>query len=363
MKFIPTEDKLIERVKELRCLYEISKTISRANGIEKQVFKKIISSTKKAWKYSVDAIVEIEIPDYALLTLNSGEQTVCQISAITISDTTIGFIKVHYPENKFTAYDFLREEQRLLDTIAFEIGNYIEKYQNLEKKRRLIQTIERIDRLSILGEMTAGVAHELNTPLHNILGYAELIKSTNSDPEIDDDIATVINSVIYSREIVKKILNFSCELPQELQLKEIKPIVTFALSFLKQNFQKKNIKSELIFQDETVTARIDAVQITQVLFNLILNAIQVSPKKSTIKISIKNDTENLFINIEDQGTGIPDLNKEKIFEAFYTTKAPNNGCGLGLSVVHRIVKNHKGEIKVLNNSPSGTIFIVKIPLR
>ena len=117
----------------------------------------------------------------------------------------MGYIKVHYPKNKYNANDFLKEEQKLLDTIAFEIGNYLEKFKNIAKKQLLMRTVERIDRLSVLGEMTAGIAHELNTPLGNILGYAELIKSTNTDPEIDADISTVIHSVIYCREIVKKL--------------------------------------------------------------------------------------------------------------------------------------------------------------
>ncbi|WP_394775721.1 sensor histidine kinase [Flavobacterium sp.] len=362
MKFIPTEERLRERVKELTCLYEISQTISRADCIHRSVFKKIISSTKKAWKYNKDAKVTIQIPDYILATLQEDEETVYQSSTIFVSNNKVGYIKVHYPEAKYTIRDFLQEEQKLLDTIALEIGNYIEKFQNLEKKQLLMRTLERIDRLSILGEMTAGIAHELNTPLHNILGYAELIKSSNIDPEIDDDISTVINSVIYSREIVKKILNFSCEMPQHLELKEIKPIVTFALSFLNQNFQGKSIKSQLIFQDDTITAKVDSVQLTQLLFNLILNAIHASPEKSTIQTIIECDDQNLFITIADQGSGIPDAIKEKVFEPFFTTKTANNGSGLGLSVVHGIVKNHQGEITILDNSPSGTNFIIQIPL-
>lgn len=362
MKFVPTEEKLKERVKELTCLYNISKTISRSGTVEKKVLKKIISHTKKAWKYSDDAIVEIQVPGYTLSTSIPEQESIFQISTISISNLESGFIKVYYPQDKYTVNDFLRDEQKLLDNIAFEIGNYLEKYQNLEKKQHLMRTVERIDRLSVLGEMTAGIAHELNTPLGNILGYAELIKTTNKDPEIDSDIATVINSVIYSREIVKKLMFFSSEMPQQLQLEEIKPIVTFALSFLKQNFQQKSIKSNVLFKNDTIIAKIDSVQITQVLFNLIVNAIYASPKKSTIEIIVESDTQSLSITIKDQGTGIPDNIKQKIFEPFFTTKPTNDGCGLGLSVVHGIVKNHNGEIHVQDNKPAGSIFLIQIPL-
>lgn len=362
MKLILTKEKLQERVKELTCLYEISKTISRTTSIEKNTLKKIISSTKKAWHYSDDAIVEIQVPDYVLLSSQLETATVYQTSAVRIANANVGCIKVHYPKNKYTANDFLKEEQKLLDTIAFEIGNYLEKFKNIEKKQLLMRTVERIDRLSVLGEITAGIAHELNTPLGNILGYAELIKSTNTTTEIDADITTVIHSVIYCREIVKKLMYFSCEMPQQLQLQEIKPIITFAMSFLKQNFQQKNIKSELIFKNDTLLAKVDAVQLTQVFFNLLINAIHASPKKGTIKTIIESDSENLSITIEDQGTGIPDAIKDKIFEPFFTTKVTNKGCGLGLSVVHGIVKNHNGEILVRDNIATGTIFILKLPL-
>ncbi|MCC9065651.1 sensor histidine kinase [Flavobacterium piscisymbiosum] len=362
MKSFPTKEKLKERVKELTCLYEVSKTIARSDGKEKQVFKKIILSTKKAWRYNKDAVVELLIPDYALLTTKLNEQTVSQYSDIRVANVTVGYIKVHYPENKYSQNDFLKEEQKLLDTIAFEIGTYLEKLKNFKKKQILMRTVERVDRLSVLGEMTAGIAHELNTPLGNILGYAELIKSNNTNPEIDSDISIIINSVIYSREIVKKLMFFSCEMPQQLQLQEIKPIVNFAMSFLKQNFQKRNIKSELIFKNDTVVARIDNVQLTQVFFNLLINAIHASPEKSIIKTIIESDTENLFITVEDHGIGIPDAMKQKVFEPFFTTKATNKGCGLGLSVVHGIIKNHNGEITIRNNTPRGTIFIIKLPL-
>lgn len=361
MKLAETEEKLKERVKELTCLYEISKTISQSNNVDKKILRKLILIIQKAWRFNNDAIVEIHIQDFLLATAPIPE-SVYQISTISVDHTIDGFIKVHYPKNKYTKNDFLEDEQKLLDTIALEIGNYVEKFQNLEKEAQLRRSAERMDRLSILGEMTAGIAHELNTPLGNILGFAELIKDHNTDPVINDDIEIVINSVIHSREIVKKLMFFSCEMPQQLKVQEVKPIITFALSFLNQNFQKKAIKSQLVFKDDTIKAKIDSVQITQILFNLLINAIYASPYKSIIKIIVESDLENILITIEDQGSGIPESLKQKIFEPFFTTKPITDGCGLGLSVVHGIVKNHNGEIIVKDNHPSGTIFIIKLPI-
>lgn len=362
MKLTPIEENLKEKVKELTCLYEISKTISQANCVNNEILNNIIFSTKKAWRNNDDAVVEIQTLDYGIATENTLEETIFQSSPIYIAKKESGYIKVHYPKNKYTEDDFIEDEQKLLDTIALEIGNFIEKYQVLEKKAMLRRTLERMDRLTLLGEMTAGIAHELNTPLGNILGFAELIKDHNTDPDIDSDISTVINSVIYSREIVKKLMCFSCEMPQQLQIQEIKPIIAFALSFLKANFQRKEIKTEITFSNDKQTAKIDSVQLTQVLFNLLINAIYASPEKSTIKINVENDLDYVFLSIADQGSGIAEETKPKIFDPFFTTKPTSDGCGLGLSVVHGIVKNHNGEITLKDNHPSGAIFIIKLPI-
>ncbi|MCV9928557.1 ATP-binding protein [Flavobacterium sp. LS1R49] len=362
MKYNTPEEKLNERIKELSCLYDITKTIAQCNGIEKGILEKIILTLKKAWRFPEDCIVEIQINGYILTTATIPKKTVSQYSPIYINNVITGFIKVHYPQPKYLVTQFLKDEQDLLDTVSLEVTNYIEKYKNLERKDLLRRAVERKDRLAILGEMTAGIAHELNTPLGNILGFAELINDHTNDTQVKEDITRIINSAIYSREIVKKLMYFSCEVPQQLQLQKIKPIVTDALSFLKQNFQKKEIQSQLDFEDEDIIAKIDSIQLTQVLFNILINAIHAVPKKSVIKTIVKSDTKNLLITIKDNGSGIPNAIKQRIFHPFFTTKNIKEGSGLGLSVVHRIVKNHKGEINVTDNIPTGAIFLIKLPL-
>lgn len=362
MQFSPAEEKLNERVKELSCLYEISKIITQTNSINKEALKKIILSIKKAWRFSTDAIIEIQVLDYYLVTKELPESIINQQSTIQIPGEVAGFIKVNYPKNKYKTNAFLAEEQRLLDTIAIEIGNYIEKFKTLEKNNLLNSAIERMNRLTLLGKMTAGIAHEINNPLSNILGFAELMKHQNTNPSIDSDIETIINSVMYSREIAKKLLFFSGDVQQNLKQQELKPIFSFALSFLKPNFQKKKIKAEIVFMEEKPIAKVDSVQLTQVLFNLLINAIYASPDNSTIRILIETVSQNVLISIEDQGTGIPEFIKSQIFNPFFTTKSNSDGFGLGLSVVSDIIKNHNGKIEVSDNSPRGTVFSITIPV-
>ena len=362
MKSNSTEKKLKERVKELTCLLEISSTIALADRAEKKILQKIILSVKKAYMYDEDIVIELQIQDFILSTSKLPKHSVFQISDITILGTNSGFIKAHYPKNKFNSTNFLKEEQKLLNAIAFEIGNYLEKFQILEKKNQLMRSIERLDRLSILSEMTAGIAHELNNPLANILGYAELIKLNNNDPEIDADISTIINSAIYSRKIITKILSFTCDVPYHFEIQEIKPIITFAVSLLKQNFQRKEVKNELIFKNTIDYISVDSIQLTQALLNLLVNALDASPERSILKTTIENDFQHLFITVEDQGQGIQEHIKSKIFEPFFTTKVTKESCGIGLTMVSRIVKIHNGEILIKDNFPQGTIFTIKLPL-
>ena len=119
---------------------------------------------------------------------------------------------------------------KILKKVCYEVSLYLEKKESQIKEAHLKRSAERIDRLSILGEITAGIAHELNTPLGNILGFAELIKQQNNNPQIDRDISKIINAAIYSREIVKNLMFFSCEMPQNKSVFPVKPIIMQALT-------------------------------------------------------------------------------------------------------------------------------------
>ena len=111
---------------------------------------------------------------------------------------------------------------------------------------------------------------------------------------------------------------------------------------------------------ETLKLRL-GMQLTQVVFNLIVNAIYFAPPKSTISVALAIEKENIILKIADQGPGIPEESKAHIFDPFFTTKPVGEGSGLGLSVVHGIVQSHHGSIAVTTNAPTGTIFTLKFP--
>ena len=363
MKDFSIEEKLTERIKELSCLYEVTSILNQPELTNEEAFVEIASRLKESWRFPEKAIVEINFNGISISTNERIENSIFVKDNLLIENNTLGEIKIYYPAVGFSEDDFLEDEKKLLKKVCYEVGFYLEKKENQIKEAQLKRSAEHVDRLSILGEITAGIAHELNTPLGNILGFAELIKLQNKNPQIDRDISKIINAAIYSREIVKNLMFFSSEMPQNKSIFAVKPIIMQALSLLGPNFKKGNIDYKVSFADDDIKAQIDNIQLTQVLFNILLNAIYVSPPESEIHVNIFSTESHFVIEIKDNGKGINDEIKHKIFEPFFTTKPIGEGTGLGLSVVHGIIKSHQGDIEALDNQPTGTIFRIKLPLR
>lgn len=359
---ISTEEKLQERIKELSCLYDISLVLTKHEILLPTTLEFLCEILKKAWRYPDDAIVELKLEENYFLSEDIKEKTVYQSCEIFSFSTNVGFVKVHYPTSRFSKDHFLPEEQKLLEKVAADLSIFYEKQKNKEKEALIELTAQRNDRLLILGEITAGIAHELNTPLGNILGFAELIGAGTKDKQIQADINKIIQSAIYSREIVKKLMFFACEMPQHMEIIKVKPVIEQVLNMLGPNFKKADVSYRFTIEDSDVSAQLDSIQLNQVLFNLIMNAISVSPKGGKIEIKVKNDMEFFYIEIADEGPGINEKVRSKIFEPFFSTKPLGEGSGLGLSVVHGIVKSHKGNIVTFDNETKGTIFQVQLPL-
>ncbi len=269
---------------------------------------------------------------------------------------------MHYNYRQGPPPPFLYEEELLLKTLAQEIGGIIERDEQKQREELLRQKFEQADRLSILGEITAGIAHELNTPLGNILGFAQLIQKRTHDRQVGRDVEKIINSAMHSREIVKKLMFFSCEMPQQKQQVSVTTLIEEALQLLRITFKNAGITPLFCVPQYPVEAHVDPIQLTQVIFNLLINALHASAPGQEIHIELKKENQEMILGIRDFGHGIPESIRERIFEPFFSTKAPGEGSGMGLSVVHGIVKSHGGSIKVDSSPQKGATFTVRLPL-
>lgn len=355
------EQKLEERIKELTCFYDLLTIMQKEETFEEALpqFATIIAS---AFLYAPDAIVELKLEHYHFFSKPAPDETVYIQNKLIAFNETKGFIKVHYPKPNYKKNAFIPEELLLLNKVAVEISTFCEKKIARDRNALFERNAAHFDRLSILGEITAGIAHELNTPIGNILGFAELIQKQDCNAQVINDVSKIVKSAIYSREIVKKLMFFSCDMPQNAERIKLRPLFIQVLILLEPNCKKSKVITKLIFDDDALEAQVDSVQLTQVLFNILINAIYAAPENSSITINVTHDNNNFYINIADQGKGIADSIKQKIFEPFFTTKPLGEGTGLGLSVVHGIIKSHKGSITAKDNLPTGAIMSLSLPL-
>ncbi|WP_461533563.1 sensor histidine kinase [Sinomicrobium sp.] len=356
------EDKLRERIKELGCLYEVTSIIVNCDYDHPELsLEAIVRCLSKAWLYEQDARVFLQLEAYSYGSFPEADQWVSIRADIQVFNKREGFIEVAYPAEKYSVSDFLEEEKQLLSNVALEVGNLMERKKIRESELSIKRQMERADRLSIMGEITAGIAHELNTPLTNILGFSELLGDRMGNREEAEDLAKIRESAIFCREVVKKLMFFTCEVPQTRKVVPLKPVVQHVLQLLKPSFSDKNLHCQLRFGSDNTGVKADEIQMTQVLFNLIMNAVYYSPEGGKITVEVKEGRREITIAVTDQGPGIPEEVGDKVFDPFFTTKPTGEGTGLGLSVVHGIIVGHKGQIAYRKGRGGGAVFTVKFP--
>ncbi|MDO6759248.1 HAMP domain-containing sensor histidine kinase [Tamlana sp. 2_MG-2023] len=358
-----TEDALKERIKELTCLYEVSSIIVNADvEFIESTFTAIAFSLKKAFKHSKKTEIRIQTENFKVATCVLKENTVKMTSEIKLFNETKGYLEAHLDASKFKEVDFLKEEQWLMDNISLKLGGFLESLEIKKNEASLKRQMEHTDRLRILGEITAGIAHELNTPLANILGFSELLKDDlENEGKTTNDVDKIIENTIFSREIVKKLMFFACEIPQEKKQINIVPNINSAINLLDASFRKKEVKCHVKIEADDIWLKVDPVQLTQIIFNLLMNAIFFSPKNGWVEVHVSQSETDIIIKIKDEGQGVNPKDLDKIFQPFFTTKSIGDGAGLGLSVVHGIVVSHKGTITAKNNLNKGVTFTVTLP--
>ncbi|MCM5664089.1 sensor histidine kinase [Galbibacter mesophilus] len=354
-----TEEALRERIKELTCLYEVSSIINNAYEEQmEEVLRAITLSLKKGFQFPEDTEMMIKTSVGSAATKKVKKDFLIQ-SEIKVFNKPDGNVCAVLTDK---TKGFLDEEQQLLDSVALKIGNLLERLELKRNEESLKRQMQHADRLAIVGEITAGIAHELNTPLANILGFAELLKADLQEhSSLVGDVDKIIQNAIFSREVVKKLMFFACEMPKEMQEVNIVPHLTNSIELLVPTFRKEGVKHVLEIDKEEIWLKVDTIQLTQIVFNLVINAIYFTPSGGKVTIQVEDTSSNVTIKVKDEGPGLSKEALSKVFEPFYTTKPTGEGSGLGLSVVHGIVTSHKGSLTVQNNKNKGAIFTVTIP--
>lgn len=233
-----------------------------------------------------------------------------------------------------------------------------------EKLTSMKQALKQSEKLAHMGQLSAGIAHELNNPLGVVIMYSNiLLEEAPEDAPVREDLRLIVEQAGRCKKIVAGLLNFARKNQVNHQLVNIRELADHGVSGV---VVPENIKISVADKTTNPDAMLDAEQMTQVLTNLIKNAIDAMPSGGSIEIILEDNLGDVSIVIKDTGTGIKDEDKSKIFEPFFTTKGIGHGTGLGLATAYGIVKMHKGQINVESNTdpskgPTGTSFRILLP--
>lgn len=233
-----------------------------------------------------------------------------------------------------------------------------------EKLSSMRQALKQSEKLAHMGQLSAGIAHELNNPLGVVIMYSNiLLDEAGQDDPVREDLKLIVDQAGRCKKIVAGLLNFARKNQVNHQSVNIKELVTGSLESL---IIPEKVKVSVTDLTTNPGAMLDHEQMTQVLTNLVKNAIDAMPAGGSVEIKLEDTLSDVIMTISDTGTGIKEEDRAKIFEPFFTTKGIGHGTGLGLATAYGIVKMHKGQITAESNvdpakGPTGTSFRIVLP--
>jgi two-component system NtrC family sensor kinase len=357
---------LRERVKELTCLYGICRAASQPEAAPEDVQRRIVELIRRALQFPEVAEAKVSWDDISYETPAFADVTESLVADVVAGGQKRGTIEVGYVEVKgdVEGFVFQPEEQHLLDVVARQVSGIVERRQATEERARIEEQLRHADRLATIGQLAAGIAHEINEPLLTVMGYTELATNHAGLPvDVRGDLGKVSAAALHAREVVKKLLIFARQVRTQKTAVDLNAVVEEALSWLKSRFADENIKCVLKLSPKILPLEADPAQLHQVVVNLVVNAIQATPRGGTVTISSEGDYEYVYLTVEDTGCGMSEEVRNQIFMPFFTTKDVGHGTGLGLAVVHGIVEAHGGTIGVHTEVGRGSRFVIILPLR
>ena len=240
-----------------------------------------------------------------------------------------------------------------------------------DKRALALREMEHNHKLSSIGRLAAGVAHEINNPLAVINEKAGLMKDLiEFTPDFPDKerflgpVGTIIGSVDRCRAITHRLLGFARRMDVEIQVLDVNDVIRETIGFLEKEALYRNIKLNLNFARELPRIESDRGQLQQVFLNILNNALQAMDDGGTVSVAtFERDEQSIGVTIQDTGHGMSDETLKHIFEPFFTTKSSGKGTGLGLSITYGLVKKLGGDVDVQSKPGKGTRFTVYLPVK
>ena len=254
------------------------------------------------------------------------------------------------------AYPVTREDGRVDGVVC--------TYRDVTDEREFQQRLVQSERMVAIGTLAGGVAHEINNPLGGILAWTQLLMRTEGiDEEAASFLKEIEESALRCKKIVRGLLDFSRNVPsEEREAVNLNEVVERARFLMQHTFAKQGVEVVIEAAGDLRRVSGNANQLQQVIVNLLSNACGAIQGTGRITVRTKNVAAEIWVEVEDDGDGIPKEARERVFMPFYTTKPQGEGTGLGLAVTYGIVENHEGTISFETEEGSGTTFTLKLPV-
>src|SRR5512139_169491 len=356
---------LRERVKELTCLYGIAKVAGRPELDLDHRLTEIVELLPPGWQYPHLTEARITLGGRAFSTPGFRESPHRQSAVIRVDGLPRGVVEVVYTDSTpdMDEGPFLKEERSLLDEIARQVGRIVEHQETEAETTRRQEQLRHAERLATVGQLSAGVAHELNEPLTAILGFAELVQaSTGLSAVATGDVERIIKAALHGREIIRKLMIFTRQIPTSKVACDLNQIIRDGLYFLESRCAKEGIVLTRRLEEDLPLVMADPSQLQQALVNLVVNAVQAMPGGGRLTVSTRPTSSHVLVSVEDTGSGMSPEVQRHLFTPFFTTKDVGQGTGLGLAVVHGIVAAHGGTVQVKSAVGAGSSFELAIPI-
>jgi PAS domain S-box-containing protein len=281
-------------------------------------------------------------------------------------DSPIGMMGLRSQEG----YEYSSGEENLMVAISRQLATTIEKVRLYEETckayedlRRTQEQLLQSEKMSAVGQLIAGVAHELNNPLTAILGYAQLLESEGLNERAQDYVGKMFKQAQRTHRVVQNLLSFARQRKPERSEVDIRKVLEETLTLRDYDLKVNKIVVEKDLGAEAAMVVADPHQLEQVFLNIINNAVDAvleTGRTGKLKIRVNCEKSDVCVQIADDGPGIKD--PKRIFDPFYTTKNVGKGTGLGLSICYGIVKEHGGDITAHNSSEGGAVIEVRLPM-